>query len=122
MRKILLVEDDDLLRETFTLIITTQPYQLDSAPDGQVALDLCKKTDYDLILLDLMMPVLDGAGFLRKFTPNRPAKTKILILSNISSGKDLDEAVSLGAERSVLKASLTPKEILSMIRYELDAA
>jgi DNA-binding response OmpR family regulator len=121
MRRILLVEDEDILRETFELIIASQPYLANTAENGQVALQLCKKTTYDLILLDLMMPVLDGVGFLKEFVSNKPDRTKIIILSNLSSGRELHEAMSLGAERSVVKSSLSPRELLAMVRYELEA-
>lgn len=121
MRKILLVEDEDVLRDTFQLIMASQPYLTATAENGQAALNLCKKTEYDLILLDLMMPVLDGVGFLRAFMPGKPAKTKVIILSNLSGGQELHDAVSLGAERTVVKSSLSPKEMLALIRYELEA-
>ena len=121
MRRLLLVEDEPILREAFTLMMSTQPYLVDTAEDGQIALERCRQAEYDLILLDLMMPVLDGVGFLRQFTPLKPAKTKIIIMSNLSSGKELETALDLGVERSVLKASMSPKDLLSMVRYELEA-
>lgn len=122
MRKILLVEDEVALRDAYSLIISTQPYELSVAKNGQEALDLCAKDTYDLILLDLMMPVLDGVGFLEKFmTDYADARTKIVVLSNLSSGKELQKAISLGAHRTMLKADLSPKQLLSTVRYELEA-
>jgi DNA-binding response OmpR family regulator len=116
MRKILLVEDEDLLRESYALIIGSEPYDLDIAQNGQDALERCAKKQYDLILLDLMMPVLDGVGFLREF--DNP-ETKIIILSNLSAGAELEEALKLGAQTNLLKASLSPRELLARIRYEV---
>jgi CheY-like chemotaxis protein len=122
MRKILLVEDEDILRETFQLMMGAQPYIVDVAPNGQTALELCRLTTYDLILLDLMMPVLDGVGFMEQFMPFKPGLTKVIIMSNLSSGEQLDQAMALGADRSVLKSSVSPKELLTLVRYELEAA
>jgi DNA-binding response OmpR family regulator len=122
MRKILLVEDEDILRETFMLMISTQPYIVDTAENGQVALDLCAKKTYDLILLDLMMPVLDGVGFLKQFAPNKPKKTKVIILSNLTSGTEIESAMNMGVERSLLKSSLSPNELIAFVRYELGAS
>ena len=119
MRRILLVEDEDLLRETFVLIMASQPYDINTAEDGQAALALCEKHEYDLILLDLMMPILDGVGFMERFMPNKPTKTKLIVLSNLTIGTELEKAMNMGADRSVLKSSLSPKELLSLVRYEL---
>lgn len=116
MRKILIVEDEDLLRESYHMIISTEPYDVDIAKNGQEALDKCAVKRYDLILLDLMMPVLDGVGFLERF--NEP-ETKIIILSNLSSGELLKKALKIGAESSILKASLSPRELISKVRYEI---
>lgn len=116
MRKILIVEDEDLLRESYRIIISTEPYDVDIAKNGQEALDKCAEKTYDLILLDLMMPVMDGIGFLERF--DNPS-TKVIILSNLSSGDVLDQALKLGAESNVVKASLSPRELLSKVRYEV---
>jgi DNA-binding response OmpR family regulator len=116
MRKILIVEDEDLLRESYRIIISTEPYDVDIAKNGQEALDKCAEKTYDLILLDLMMPVLDGLGFLERF--DNPG-TKIIVLSNLSSGEVLEQALKLGAESNVVKATLSPRELLSKVRYEV---
>lgn len=121
MRKILLVEDEDILRETYEIIISTQPYGLDVAPDGHEALAKCETQEYDLILIDLMMPVMSGVQFLEAFMPKKPSGTHVIVLSNLSSGKDYERALELGVDRMVLKADTTPKELLSAIRYELEA-
>ncbi len=119
MPKILVVEDEDILRESYELIISSEPYDLDVAKNGQEALEKCQTKDYDLILLDLMMPVLDGVGFLERY--DNPA-TKIIILSNLSSGATLEKAMQLGAHSSVVKASLSPSDLLSMVRQEASSA
>jgi len=121
MRKILLVEDEEILRDTYQLIIGTQPYILDVAQNGQEALAWCEKRQYDLILVDLMMPVMSGVQFLERFMPVKPSDTRVIVLSNLSSGRDYERAMELGVDRIVLKADTTPKELLSTIRYQLEA-
>jgi CheY-like chemotaxis protein len=121
MRKILLVEDDKVLRETYATIVSTEPYLLDTAANGQDALGMCQKSEYDLILLDLMMPVMNGVEFLEKFSPF-PPRTKIVVLSNVSPGELLDKAMKLGAHRSALKSNMSPKQLLALIRYEAEAS
>ena len=122
MRKILLVEDEPILRETYQIILSTQPYRCDVADNGKVALEKCETQDYDLILLDLMMPTMNGVEFLENFKKLETMKSKIIILSNLSSGKELERTRELGVMRSLLKSDLSPSQLIATIRYELDAA
>ncbi len=119
MRRVLVVEDEDILRETYELILGTLPYQVDSAANGQIALDKCSGVTYDLILLDIMMPVMNGIEFLQKFIPTAPVHTRVIIMSNLSSSTELETALKLGASQSVLKADISPKQLLAMVRYEM---
>lgn len=121
MRKILIVEDEPTLREAYHMILTTQPYVVDTAENGKQALEKCNDQEYDLILLDIMMPVMDGVEFMKKFAASAPEKTRVIIMSNLSSGEELDTIMQLGAVQSALKASLSPKELISLVRYDLEA-
>jgi CheY-like chemotaxis protein len=121
MRKILVVEDEDILRETYEIILSTEPYDIDTAVNGEEALLKCKENVYDLILLDLMMPVMDGVTFLVKLNEYYALLPKIIILSNLSGGSELQQALKLGAQRNILKASLSPKQLVTTIRKEVAA-
>lgn len=121
MRKVLVVEDDTTLREVYNMILSTGPYQVEVAINGKEALDKCASNLYDLILLDLMMPIVDGVGFLEKFSDGSKTPSKVIILSNLSSGQELTQAMNLGAYKNVLKAELSPAQLLAMVRYELEA-
>lgn len=121
MRKILLIEDEDILREAYKAILSTEPYELHVASNGEEGLELCRKHNFDLILLDLMMPGMDGVGFLEQCPPEVSVKSKIIVLSNLSSGTELSKAMTLGARKSVVKAELSPRELLSLVRYEVEA-
>lgn len=121
MHRILLVEDEKILREAYTIILNTQvDYSVDTAAHGQEALGLCKKYEYDLILLDLMMPVLDGAGFMEKacLAKNAP-NTRIVVMSNLSSGEGLKKVLLLGAHRHAVKSDLAPMDIVAIVKEEL---
>lgn len=122
MRKILIVEDEPLLRESYHMILSTEPYDVDVATNGQEALEKCRHTKYDLILLDLMMPIMDGPAFLEKYTSDNSERgaANVIILSNLSSGSELNRALELGARRNILKASLSPKQLIAAVRYEVE--
>jgi CheY-like chemotaxis protein len=119
MPKVLLAEDEDILRETYAAILSTLPYEYDTVENGRAALDKCAQETYDLILLDLMMPVMDGVTFLEHFIPSKPAHTKIIVLSNLSSGKELEKAISLGAHKNIVKAHYSPGQLRTLISDEL---
>lgn len=120
MRRILVVEDDYTLRDAYEMILSTQPYICDVASDGREALDMCAKNSYDLILLDLMMPVMNGIEFLENYPDLDKMKSKIIALSNLSSGREIDRVHQLGVERNLVKANLSPSELINVIRYDLD--
>lgn len=120
MAKILLVEDEKVLREAFTILLRANGYEVDPAADGQEALKLWKANRYKLVLLDLMMPVLDGIGFLRQAKPKATApETRIIVLSNLSSGEMPTLALRLGAHRHEVKANLAPKEVIEIVAAEI---
>jgi DNA-binding response OmpR family regulator len=121
MRKILLVEDEPMLMETYQIILSTQPYESDFAENGQEALEKCKDKEYDLILLDIMMPVMNGIEFIKCLDDIDAMKSKIIIMSNLSSGKELDEARELGIQKHLLKSNISPSQLVSEIRYHLEA-
>lgn len=112
-KTILLVEDDPILSDAFSLNFTKSDYDLIHASDGQKALDILQDTTVDIILLDLLMPVMDGKEFLRQY--DNPDNTPIIVFSNIDSKTDVEEVLSLGATRYMLKAWASPREIRELI-------
>ena len=75
MRKILLIEDDVVLRENTSELLELSNYEVVTAPNGKIGVEIAKKTLPDIIVCDIMMPELDGYGVLEALT-----KTKILII------------------------------------------
>lgn len=121
MRKILIAEDEEVLRESYELILSTEPYQLATAKDGEEAFRLVKETLFDLVLLDIMMPKVDGLMFLERCKTHDVTLPKVIMLSNLSSGEELERALYLGAHRTAVKADLSPKQLIALVRYELQA-
>ena len=117
MYNILLVEDDSAIREAFAMILSLNgKYTVTTAENGQVALDLCNEHTYDLILLDIMMPILDGIGFLKEYSVRyKDDIAKVIIMSNLSSGSELSLVQDYGVERALLKSSLTPMKLMSIV-------
>lgn len=122
MTKILLVEDEAMLRDAFTFLLEAQSFEVDVASNGVEALQYCKDNVYDLILLDIMMPILDGIGFLEKADLAHVAPhTQVLVLSNMSSGEEVNRAMDLGAHRHEIKSDLSPMELVKTVTSMLSA-
>lgn len=112
---ILIVEDDKVLQEVYAMILSSAGHQVYTADNGAEGLVLLKRHRPNLILLDLFMPVLDGKEFLRNFDKREYKDISIIVYSNLSDSKVQQEMIDLGADRYILKSSLTPDDLLSMV-------
>ena len=112
-KHILLVDDDESLRQMYTLILTKAGYKLTTANDGVDGLAKAHEGGYDLILLDLMMPNLDGIGFLKGLKQEAPKKPNgpVVVLSNAGYDTVAKEAEGLGAVGFLMKADLLPEDL-----------
>lgn len=117
MKKVLIVEDDQALNDAFRMILE-KTYEVDTAFDGKEALEFTDKKTYDIILLDLLMPVMDGKSFLRAF--DNTNKTPIVVFSNLDAKSDIEEVSQLGASRYMLKSWASPKELLRLVEDTLN--
>lgn len=121
MQKVLVVEDEAAIREAFALLLEVNQYQVTACANGSEALDACGRESFDVILLDLMMPEMDGVGFLREAKERQLLnKEKIVVLSNLSAGKELSVIKELGVHRHEIKSNLSPTEIVELVRSEVN--
>lgn len=117
---ILVVEDDVPLNEAYKIILQRAGYNVQTALNGQEALDAVKEVDPNIILLDLRMPVLDGVGFLTKYNTKAHPGTAVVVFSNYDSHADIDKAYELGIDRYILKARAAPKDLLTLVEGILE--
>jgi CheY-like chemotaxis protein len=116
-KSILVVEDEASLNDAYQMTLSSAGYKVYSALNGDQALKILDKNKVNLVLLDLKMPVLDGIGFLKKYKPaERKDAPKIIIFSNYDMQQEIDEAYALGADKYVLKAWASPKELLQIVK------
>lgn len=120
MKKILIIEDEPILRDAFEIILRSpNKYHVSSAENGLIALKLFKNVKPDLVLLDIFMPVMDGKEFLRNLDLQEYPDTKIIVYSNMSDRATEREMKELGAHDFVLKSSLTPKMLLELVESKM---
>lgn len=116
MAKILVIEDEIALSEAYSFLLEHKGHSVTVAYNGEEGLAKVKKAAPDLIILDMMMPKLDGLGFLRRYEANKHPTVKILILSNMASREYEEEAIALGANRYEIKALLDPPGLLNVVK------
>ncbi|MGH7239515.1 MAG: response regulator [Candidatus Saccharimonadales bacterium] len=118
--RILVVEDEPSLLEVYGIILKAAGFEVTLSANGKDALKRIKQSEFDLILLDLLMPVLDGWGFLKKANVklNYPA-TKVIIFSNLSNNEQVNQALALGGDLHLIKAHTAPDQLISTIKSQL---
>jgi DNA-binding response OmpR family regulator len=118
-KRILIVEDDQLLRSLCAKKFSSEGFAVDAAIDAQEGLDKIKKNKPDLILLDLVLPGMSGFDILKiiKSDPDKKiAGIPVIILSNLGQESDIEKGKQLGADDYMIKATTTTEEIVSKIR------
>lgn len=116
-KSVLIVEDDNDLREAYVLILESEDIDVHSAANGAEALELLEKTgDPGIIFLDLRMPIMNGIEFLEKYDVSKHPNTEIVVFSNYDAKNEIDTAYKLGAHRYVLKARAAPKELIRITK------
>ena len=100
--RILVVDDEDALRVVLSSELEGEGYHVLSAADGQEAINILGGQDFDLVLLDIKMPNVDGFEVL-KFVKERQPKTKVVMLTGFADLKNAIESKKLGAEDFVSK-------------------
>ena len=119
-KKILLVEDEDFIRELYVRQLTKEGFQVQSAPDGQTGLNLLAQGQYDLLLLDIMLPGMNGLQLLREFKTKNPASPMItILLTNLGQEAVIKEGFELGAQAYLIKASYTPDQVVTEVKNAL---
>lgn len=120
-KKILLVEDEDFIRELYVRQLTKAGFLVKSAADGQTGLNLLKSETFDLFLLDIMLPGMNGLQLLREFkTQNPNSPTITILLTNLGQEAVIKEGFELGAQAYLIKASHTPDQVVSEVRNALN--
>jgi DNA-binding response OmpR family regulator len=121
--KILIIEDDVLLSRMYTSIFSSGNYEVDNATDGQEGLDKARASQPDLILLDIMMPKLNGMEVLSKLKSDpKFDSTPVVVLTNLAGDNDVQSALGLGAVRYIIKSEVKPKEVEAIVSEILAGA
>ena len=115
-KKILLIEDETYISDLYRRQLEKEGFEVTGVKDGQEALDLLQKNAYDLVLLDIMLPSINGILILEKWSKNKSPNTKVILLTNLALENVLREGLNKGADGYLIKASYTPQQIVADIK------
>ncbi len=111
-KKILIVEDDQFLLEMYSAKLKGAGFQIEIAKDGEEALDKAFEFKPDLILLDIVLPKMDGFEVLKRLKENPVLrKIRVIALTNLGQQGEVQKGTSLGADDYFIKAHFTPSEV-----------
>lgn len=119
MKKILIVEDDPLIVKIYTTRLKADGYDVLSAENGEEGIKIAEESFPDLIILDVMMPRVDGFAVLERLRKNPSFKdTPILMYSNLNNEEEIERAIKMGVTEFLVKANLSPTQmVLKMKQY-----
>jgi len=117
MKKVLLIEDDPFLVDIYATKLKESGFSVEIAVDGQEGLKKIEEKAPDLVLLDIVLPVVDGWEFLKKLNNSKNAgKLKVIILSNLGQKGEVEKGLKLGASKYLIKAHYTPSEVIKEVK------
>ncbi len=118
--KILIVDDDPLIADMYTLKLKEVGFDVEVAADGRAGLEKIKAGGYDLVLLDVVLPMLDGFEILQAVQREGKPLPPIVLLTNLGQKEDVDRGMALGAADYIMKAHFTPTEVVAKVKAVLE--
>ena len=118
--KILLVEDEEMLAIMYEVKFKNEGFDLIKALDGAQGLEMAKSTQPNFILLDIIMPKIDGFSVLKSLKEEESTKDiPVMMLTNLGQDEDIERGRQMGAVGYLVKANITPAEVVEAVKVEL---
>ncbi len=120
MAKVAIVEDDQAISQMYRIKFEAEGFEVETAENGKLGLELCEKMKPDIILLDLMMPEMTGDEMLKKLRATDWGKNiRVIILTNMGEQEAPISLKELNVRRFIVKAEMTPRQVAEMVKTEL---
>lgn len=120
MEKILIIDDDPFILEMYALKFKEEGFSVETAKDGKTGLAKLEEIKPDVVLLDVVMPVMDGFDILKKIKALPNPRPRVFFLTNFGQKDDIERGMKLGADDYIIKAHYTPSEVVAKIRELLE--
>lgn len=120
-KRILFIDDDLYIRDIYEEVLKSEGYAVETAINGEEGLAKLKVGGYDLVLLDVMMPTLDGIGVLEELQKNPPQQKNgpIILLTNLGFDPLVKTAKDKGVASYIIKADLTPHDLIEKVKQTI---
>ncbi|KKS31724.1 hypothetical protein A2380_03890 [candidate division WWE3 bacterium RIFOXYB1_FULL_43_24] len=115
-KTILLVEDDMDLRTVYSTVLISAGYEVIIATDGTEGIEQIKNSNWDLLLLDIVLPRADGIAILKKISEEKLKKGKIVVLTNLNNDSIIHAAFDYGTDGYLIKSEITPGNLLDEVK------
>lgn len=120
MKKILIIEDEEIMLDLLKIKLTQSGYEISIARDGEEGLKLIKETKPDLILLDIIMPKMGGFQVMAEMQKDKKfKKIPIIIISNSGQPVEIDKAKKLGVKDWLIKTEFDPQEVIKKVKKQI---
>jgi DNA-binding response OmpR family regulator len=118
--KIAIIEDDQAISQMYRIKFEAEGYTVETAENGKLGLQLIEHMRPDIVLLDLMMPIMSGEEMLARLRATQWGKNiKVIILTNKGEQEIPPEVKSLGVTSLILKANMTPRQVAELVKTKL---
>jgi DNA-binding response OmpR family regulator len=117
-KRVLCIEDERFIAELYARALTKAGYEVDISYDGEEALHKASSGQYDIVLLDIMLPTMNGVDILHKLRDpyvQPPLRSKIIITTNLEQKEAMREKIEELADGYIIKANITPKELVEYL-------
>jgi len=119
-KTILLIEDDEFLAELYGTKLSLESYEVALASDGEKGLKMIREKKPSLILLDIILPKMDGFEILKAMKADKEVKNiPVILLTNLSQKDEVKKGLDLGAKDYLIKAHFMPSEVVKKIKETL---
>lgn len=120
-KTVLVVEDDKYMREVLVAKLAKEGFEVFEAVDGSTGLDMTAKKKPDLVVLDIILPVMNGFDYLEaKAKVAAIAAIPVIILSNLGQREDVERGMKLGAKDYLVKAHFTPNDLIAKVQAHIE--
>ena len=118
--KIAIIEDDQAISQMYRFKFEAEGYKVETAGNGKLGLELAEKFKPDIILLDLMMPEMNGDEMLEKMRATDWGKSiKVVVLTNKGEQEIPEKVRQLNVQAVILKADMTPRQVAELVKNQL---
>lgn len=118
--KILLIEDEEMLANMYEVKFKNEGFELEKALDGAEGLEKAKSIKPDFILLDIIMPKMDGFSVLKALKEDQVTKDiPVMLLTNLGQDEDIEKGKELGSVGYLVKANITPSEVVAEVKKKI---